>query len=238
MTFEMPARAAPRPCSAPSSRVSDDSGWGVMVQIDEDKAYARAIAMRNQSFSMVAIVARSPSCSARCSPGEISRPVQKLARGRAAPGRRRLRHARRACAATTRSGSSPTPSTRWARRSRRRSRRSAGGPRRTRSCSWARSACSPTRSTRRTPTRAATRSASPTTPRVAKHLGMAPEEVEQRPPLGHHPRRRQDRDRGQDPAQGGGAHRRGVRDHEAAPDQGRAHPGRGAAAQADGGRRA
>ena len=98
--------------------------------------------------------------------GQMTRPIRSWREARSCWPPATTRHAW-ASAAATRSASSPRPSTTWARRSRRRSRRSSGGPRRTRSSSSARSACSPTRSTRRTPTRAATPSASPTTPRAS-----------------------------------------------------------------------
>ena len=75
----------------------DDSGWGVIVQVEEDKAYYSAIQMRDQSLALVALVTRRwPCVLGTLFAGEISRPIQELAARRPAPGRRRLRHARRA----------------------------------------------------------------------------------------------------------------------------------------------
>ena len=231
-------RAWGPPCPSPSratgkaikmlgtyARVPDESGWGVIVQVEEDKAYFAAYDMRRKSLALVAFVTVLAAVLGVLFAGQISQPIQKLAEGARRLAGGDYAHAASPSRARTRWGSSPTPSTRWGARSRSPSRRSARRRRRTRSCSWARSACSPTRSTRRTPTRAATPSASPTTPGARQ----APRDVRggrgEGPPLGHHPRRGQDRDRGQDPAQGGGPDRGGVRDHEAAPHQGGAHPG-------------
>ena len=59
----------------------DDSGWGVVVQTDEDTAYRAAITLRNQSFQTVAIVGALAVVLGTLFAGEISRPVQKLAEG-------------------------------------------------------------------------------------------------------------------------------------------------------------
>ena len=71
--------------------VPDDSGWGVIVQVDEDKAYDPP--SRCASTSAIFVGARRP-CSRR--PGHPLRGRDQPAhpgarRGRAAPGRRRLR---------------------------------------------------------------------------------------------------------------------------------------------------
>ena len=222
-------RRARSRCSAPTP-ACPTTGWGVIVQVEERKAYYSALQMRDQSFWLVALVDRSwPWCWATLFAREISRPIDELARGARRLAGRRLRHPRRGEERQRgrRAGRRLQPDGRGDPEGR--SSRSARRPRATRSCSWAPSACWRTPSTRRTPTRAATPSAWPSTRcLIAKHLGMSAGGGRARAPVRHHPRRGQDRHRGQDPAQAGGADRRRVRDHEAAPAQGRAHPGGGA----------
>ncbi len=62
-------------------RVQDESGWGVIVQVDVDKAYFTAIEMRNKSLQVVAIVTALAVVLGFLFAGQISRPVQKLAEG-------------------------------------------------------------------------------------------------------------------------------------------------------------
>jgi HD-GYP domain-containing protein (c-di-GMP phosphodiesterase class II) len=61
--------------------VPDDSGWGVVVQVDVAKAYFTAIDLRNKSMILVAIVTALAAVLGTLFAGEISRPVQKLAEG-------------------------------------------------------------------------------------------------------------------------------------------------------------
>jgi HD-GYP domain-containing protein (c-di-GMP phosphodiesterase class II) len=63
------------------SPLTDDSGWGVVVQTEEDTAYRTAIQLRQQSFKTVAIVTALAVILGTLFAGEISRPVQKLAEG-------------------------------------------------------------------------------------------------------------------------------------------------------------
>ncbi|MBI3932860.1 MAG: HD domain-containing protein [Acidobacteria bacterium] len=58
-----------------------DSGWGVIVQVDLDKAYYTAIKMRNESLLRVALVTVLCVFLGRLFAGQISRPIQELARG-------------------------------------------------------------------------------------------------------------------------------------------------------------
>ena len=74
------------------TRVPDGSGWGVIVQVDEAKAYYTALRMRNQSIVLVAIVTLLALVLGTLFAGQISRPIQKLARGCSEAGRRRVRH--------------------------------------------------------------------------------------------------------------------------------------------------
>jgi len=59
--------------------VPDDSDWGVIVQVDVDKAYFTAIDLRKKSVLLVAVVAALAAVLGSLFAGEISRPVQKLA---------------------------------------------------------------------------------------------------------------------------------------------------------------
>ena len=64
-----------------SMPVPDDSGWGVVVQVDIEKAYFTAIDLRRKSMILVAIVAALAVVLGSLFAGQISRPVQKLAEG-------------------------------------------------------------------------------------------------------------------------------------------------------------
>jgi HD-GYP domain-containing protein (c-di-GMP phosphodiesterase class II) len=59
--------------------VADDSGWGVIVQIDEAKAYYTALRMRNQSVVLVALVTIAAIVLGTLFAGQISHPIQELA---------------------------------------------------------------------------------------------------------------------------------------------------------------
>ena len=167
-------------CSAPSCRVPDDSGWGVIVQVDTRPGLLRRHRdAQAQSLVLVGVVTALAVVLGHAV-RRADQPAHPAARRRrAAPGRRRLRdpgvgeerkRGRRARRRLQPDGGA---------RSRRPSRRSAGGGRRTRSSSWAPSACWPTPSTRRTPTPAATPSAWPTTPHASPSTwGCRTEEVE------------------------------------------------------------
>jgi nitrogen fixation/metabolism regulation signal transduction histidine kinase len=61
--------------------VPDDSGWGVIVQVDQSKAYYSAIQMRNQSLALVGLVTVLAVVLGTLFAGQISRPIQELARG-------------------------------------------------------------------------------------------------------------------------------------------------------------
>ncbi len=61
--------------------VPDESGWGVVVQVDIEKAYFTAIDLRNKSILLVAVVTALAVVAGSLLAGGISRPVQKLAEG-------------------------------------------------------------------------------------------------------------------------------------------------------------
>lgn len=56
-------------------------GWGVIVQVDEDKAYDAAKAMARQSFGLVLLVTVAAAAVGTIFAGQISRPIQALANG-------------------------------------------------------------------------------------------------------------------------------------------------------------
>ena len=58
-----------------------ESSWGVIVQVEEDKAYYSAIQMRYQSLVLVALVTIAAIVFGTLFAGQISRPIQDLARG-------------------------------------------------------------------------------------------------------------------------------------------------------------
>jgi HD-GYP domain-containing protein (c-di-GMP phosphodiesterase class II) len=58
-----------------------DTGWGVIVQVEQDKAYYSAIQMRNQSLGLVALVAVAAVVFGTLFAGQISHPIQDLAAG-------------------------------------------------------------------------------------------------------------------------------------------------------------
>jgi HD-GYP domain-containing protein (c-di-GMP phosphodiesterase class II) len=62
-------------------RVPDDSGWGVIVQSDVDKAYFTAIDLKRKSLRVVIVVTALAVLLGFLFAGQISRPVQRLADG-------------------------------------------------------------------------------------------------------------------------------------------------------------
>jgi HD-GYP domain-containing protein (c-di-GMP phosphodiesterase class II) len=58
-----------------------ESSWGVIVQVEEDKAYYSAIQMRYQSLALVALVTIAAIVFGTLFAGQISLPIQALARG-------------------------------------------------------------------------------------------------------------------------------------------------------------
>jgi HD-GYP domain-containing protein (c-di-GMP phosphodiesterase class II) len=80
--FDIPVEGGtPRHMLGTYMRVPDDSDWGVIVQVDVEKAYFTAIDLRNKSVLLVAVVAALAVVLGSLLAGEISRPVQKLADG-------------------------------------------------------------------------------------------------------------------------------------------------------------
>ena len=81
VNFDLPGEDGAREMVGTFIPVTDDSGWGVVVQTDKGKAYRTAIRLRNESLRTVAIVAALAAVLGTLFAGEISRPVQKLAEG-------------------------------------------------------------------------------------------------------------------------------------------------------------
>jgi HD-GYP domain-containing protein (c-di-GMP phosphodiesterase class II) len=79
--FTLPSDAGPLKMLGTFARVAGDLGWGVIVQVDEAKAYFSAIDMRNRSLLLVAVVAVVAAVLGVLFAGQISRPIQELARG-------------------------------------------------------------------------------------------------------------------------------------------------------------
>jgi HD-GYP domain-containing protein (c-di-GMP phosphodiesterase class II) len=81
VNFKLQGEAGPRDMVGTFIPVTDESGWGVVVQTDEGNAYRTAIALRNESFRTAALVTALAIVLGTLFAGEISRPVQKLAEG-------------------------------------------------------------------------------------------------------------------------------------------------------------
>jgi HD-GYP domain-containing protein (c-di-GMP phosphodiesterase class II) len=79
--FDLPVEGGSKAMVGTFIPLTDDSGWGVVVQTDEDTAYRTALTLRNQSFRTVALVTALAVVLGTLFAGEISRPVQKLAEG-------------------------------------------------------------------------------------------------------------------------------------------------------------
>jgi HD-GYP domain-containing protein (c-di-GMP phosphodiesterase class II) len=79
--FAIPAEGGARNMLGSYMAVPDSSGWGVIVQVEEDKAYYTAIQLRRRSIALVAVVAALAVILGSLFAGEISRPIRKLADG-------------------------------------------------------------------------------------------------------------------------------------------------------------
>ena len=79
--FAIPAEGGARQMLGTYRAVPDDSGWGVIVQVEEATAYYDAIQLRPQSIVLVAIVTALAVVLGTLFAGQISRPVRRLADG-------------------------------------------------------------------------------------------------------------------------------------------------------------
>ncbi len=79
--FAIPAAGGAKNMLGSYFRVPDDSGWGAIVQVDEERAYVAVDVMRRKSRALVAIVTLAAVVLGFLFAGQISRPIQKLAGG-------------------------------------------------------------------------------------------------------------------------------------------------------------
>jgi HD-GYP domain-containing protein (c-di-GMP phosphodiesterase class II) len=79
--FAIPAPGGAIKMLGTYTRVPDDSGWGVIVQVEEGKAYFTAFDMRRKSLALVAVVTVLAIVLGVTFAGQISRPIQQLAQG-------------------------------------------------------------------------------------------------------------------------------------------------------------
>jgi HD-GYP domain-containing protein (c-di-GMP phosphodiesterase class II) len=76
--FTLSGEGAPLSMLGTYARVPDDSGWGVIVQIEQQKAYFSAIQMRTQSMILVAGVTVLAAVLGTLFAGQITRPIEQL----------------------------------------------------------------------------------------------------------------------------------------------------------------
>jgi len=81
MPFAIPAPGGAIKMLGTYYRVPDNSGWGVIVQVDESKAYFAATDMLRKSLGLVAFVTVVAVVLGVLFAGQISRPIQRLADG-------------------------------------------------------------------------------------------------------------------------------------------------------------
>ncbi len=79
-SFTMPTPKGPIDMLGTYAAVPESS-WGVIVQVEQDKAYYSAIQMRYQSLALVALVTIAAIVFGTLFAGQISHPIQALARG-------------------------------------------------------------------------------------------------------------------------------------------------------------
>ncbi len=79
--FAIPAQGKAIKMLGTYAGVPDESGWGVIVQVDEDKAYYTVYDMRRKSLALVGLVTVLAAVLGVLFAGQISQPIQKLAEG-------------------------------------------------------------------------------------------------------------------------------------------------------------
>jgi HD-GYP domain-containing protein (c-di-GMP phosphodiesterase class II) len=79
--FAIPSPEGARKMLGTYRPVPDDSGWGVIVQVEEVKAFHDAIVLRNQSLTLVGVVTALAIVLGSLFAGQISRPIRTLAEG-------------------------------------------------------------------------------------------------------------------------------------------------------------
>ena len=81
MGFAIPAEGGARKMLGTYRAVPDDSGWGVIVQVDEKTAYYDADVLFRESMLLVSIVTALAVVLGTLFAGQISRPIRRLADG-------------------------------------------------------------------------------------------------------------------------------------------------------------
>ena len=79
--FAIPAEGGARKMLGTYRAVPDDSGWGVIVQVDEETAYYDADVLFRQSMLLVSVVTALAVVLGTLFAGQISRPIRRLADG-------------------------------------------------------------------------------------------------------------------------------------------------------------
>jgi HD-GYP domain-containing protein (c-di-GMP phosphodiesterase class II) len=79
--FAIPAQGKAIKMLGTYAGIPDESGWGVIVQVEEEKAYFAAYDMRRKSLALVAFIAVLAAVLGVLFAGQISRPIQQLAEG-------------------------------------------------------------------------------------------------------------------------------------------------------------
>jgi HD-GYP domain-containing protein (c-di-GMP phosphodiesterase class II) len=79
--FAVPTEGGPKNMLGTYRSVPDNSGWGVIVQVEEDKAYYAAIKLRRDAILLVAVVTALAVVLGALFAGQISRPIRRLADG-------------------------------------------------------------------------------------------------------------------------------------------------------------
>lgn len=78
MPFTLPGTSGPRSMLGTFVRVADDSGWGVVAQIDEEKAYAGVARMQRNALLVVGAVGLLALALGVTLSGAITRPIREL----------------------------------------------------------------------------------------------------------------------------------------------------------------
>jgi HD-GYP domain-containing protein (c-di-GMP phosphodiesterase class II) len=81
MGFGIPAEGGARKMLGTYRAVPDDSGWGVIVQVDEKTAYHDADVLFRESMLLVTVVTALAVVLGTLFAGQISRPIRRLADG-------------------------------------------------------------------------------------------------------------------------------------------------------------
>jgi HD-GYP domain-containing protein (c-di-GMP phosphodiesterase class II) len=79
--FTIPSPTGPKEMLGTYTRVPDESNWGVIVQVEQEKAYHSVLQMKRDSSLLVAAVTVLAILLGVLFAGQISKPIRELARG-------------------------------------------------------------------------------------------------------------------------------------------------------------